>query len=99
MGGSLVTREPTHESVVEDERRYDVDGKLYTKAEFRMFYGGFKQWDNAAAAGSSRRESGRRSVEPTHESVVEDERRYDTDGELYTKAEFRKFYGGFKQWD
>lgn len=35
-------------SVAQEDKRFDVDGKLYTRAEFVHEYGGTKEWDEAA---------------------------------------------------
>eukprot|EP01062_Namystynia_karyoxenos_P036202 TRINITY_DN26369_c1_g1_i1.p1 TRINITY_DN26369_c1_g1~~TRINITY_DN26369_c1_g1_i1.p1 ORF type:complete len:265 (+),score=63.31 TRINITY_DN26369_c1_g1_i1:66-860(+) len=47
-----------------EERRYDTDGKSYSKSEFRSFYGGYREWDAAAPAsggGDSRTAQRRRT--------------------------------------
>ena len=95
-----------------EERRYDVDGLLYSKAEFIEEYGGTSEWNQAK----------RQVVHPTGPATVlphatkpapskkgsvasspapkqREERRYDVDGVLYTKAEFIEEYGGTSEWD
>ena len=101
-----------------EERRYDVDGLLYSKAEFVEEYGGLSAWNQAksqavspakavlpagpaamssraAQLASSKSDSAAASLAPRD---VE-ERRYDVDGMLYTKAEFIEEYGGTSEWD
>ena len=96
-----------------EERRYDVDGLLYSKAEFIEEYGGGSEWNKAkrqavqptgpptakpratAQLGSSKQDS----VKPSPAPKQVEERRYDVDGALYTKAEFIEEYGGTSEWD
>jgi alkylated DNA repair dioxygenase AlkB len=38
------------QQAAQPERRYASDGKAYTKAEFRKFYSGYREWDRAKPA-------------------------------------------------
>jgi len=78
------------------ERRYDTDGGLYTKAEFVGEYGGTAEWE--AAKRQPATEPPPRDAAPAA-PVAPAERRYDTDGGLYTKAEFIGEYGGTAEWE
>eukprot|EP01060_Flectonema_neradi_P021630 TRINITY_DN293_c0_g1_i12.p1 TRINITY_DN293_c0_g1~~TRINITY_DN293_c0_g1_i12.p1 ORF type:complete len:727 (+),score=275.35 TRINITY_DN293_c0_g1_i12:144-2324(+) len=94
------------------ERRYD-EGNLYTKEEFEEYYGSdWKEaWDKAEKepAGDGKDTSVEAAVKPVEPAVaeaenedngfVEVERRYDTDGDLYTKEDFEAFYGGTEEWE
>ena len=94
------------------EKRRAPDGVLYSKAEFIEEYGGTSEWNKAkrqavqptgpatakpraAQQGSSKQDS----VKPSPAPKQVEERRYDVDGALYTKAEFIEEYGGTSEWD
>lgn len=80
-----------------EDKRKDTDGKFYTKSEFIEQYGGTKEWD--AKAATSATGAGRKAGAPIGGSTKGQERRIDSDGKMYTRAEFIKQYGGTREWD
>jgi len=57
---------------------------------------GTSEWRSTTVA---QRGSDQSAPQPQAERPREEEKRPDTDGELYTRAEFVQFYGGTQQWD
>lgn len=90
-----VKRSPKGE--IASDKRKDTDGKYYTKAEFIEQYGGTKEWD--ARAAHSSQGAGRKAGAPIGGSKKGEEKRLDTDGKMYSRAEFVKQYGGTREWD
>jgi len=86
---------------MDEERRMDVDGKRYTKAEFKLRYREETEW-NSSTFGLPRSENLqaeiKKKVTARPSSKTERERRFDQDGNPYTKEEFLEFYGGLNEW-
>eukprot|EP00756_Hemistasia_phaeocysticola_P025342 Hpha_TRINITY_DN16001_c1_g1::TRINITY_DN16001_c1_g1_i1::g.121372::m.121372 len=85
-----------------EDKRKDTDGKWYTKSEFIEQYGGLKEW-NAKAAPAQGKGAGKGAGRPAggqqKGAKGGEEKRKDTDGKMYTRAEFVKQYGGTREWD
>ena len=69
---------------MQPERRYASDGKAYTKAEFKKFYRGFKEWDQAKPALSEKPEEVQQQLE---QPVEEADNRKKVGRRLYLPTE------------
>eukprot|EP00756_Hemistasia_phaeocysticola_P041046 Hpha_TRINITY_DN16896_c0_g9::TRINITY_DN16896_c0_g9_i1::g.149223::m.149223 len=79
-----------------NEKRKDVDGRFYTKLEFKQQYGGYKEWDARAPKPPPQPRGG---LGGRGRGAGGIEKRLDTDGRPYSKDEFKKEYGGYAEWD